>query len=443
MSIDKKIWEAFFNSLIETLETSRDKIIAPGQTFSAISPEAVFTVGNAIYRLQEPLFQNYADISEKLTDDNTLTEKASKQYVERTLEIIFHNIVTDHTNRSLGNADKYLEKLIGNITGRIRNWIYIKPLEGRWLDNGITLSLGNTSLLNKDAEELKHLQENYIDFVKKSEAIQDNLKSDWITYISAPFKFEGEFTYITAAVMAADPDFAIESGKLEAQRFLSTICLFQYLVLPDPNQIFIGMPSLSSLSSYPPAIALAPIDNNPAFSLEAPKHYDFNFKFNKSALEDMRMFGWERLEAIWAKDKHSEWEKILLNSAVWLGAGIADSDYATAFVRFTTVLEMLVCDKEITESITNKFAERTAFVLSEKSEKREYIWRKLKDLYSIRSKMLHSGSYDIEKDNLEAIRFYAIDCYQRLLKWPDEMRKKEEIISWCNKKKFESAEIKT
>lgn len=94
----------------------------------------------------------------------------------------------------------------------------------------------------------------------------------------------------------------------------------------------------------------------------------------------------------------------VMRCAEWTGEAIGDPNAASAFVKAATALEVLFSADEkgvITRSIMAQIAESCAFLLGVSAANAAEIERKVKDLYSIRSAIVHSGKDSVRREDLD------------------------------------------
>jgi len=133
----------------------------------------------------------------------------------------------------------------------------------------------------------------------------------------------------------------------------------------------------------------------------------------------------------------SEIEKRISTAIRWIGTAMEDDYDCDKFFKFSVALECLLTNRS--EEITTPLAERCAFILSDDKEKRIDVFKRIKDLYGIRSKIAHEGQIEIENNNLEYIMWASISC---LLTICDNMNKYkwydfDDLVKWVQEKKFE------
>lgn len=148
--------------------------------------------------------------------------------------------------------------------------------------------------------------------------------------------------------------------------------------------------------------------------------------------------GNERLWNLLRVQSHSEIERRLLLAIEWIGKGIYDLDSTKSFVQYIFALEAILQKQDrvlIQPSIVSQIAETAAFLLAEDYEKRCEIEKLVKDLYGVRSAIVHSGKNEVQSKSLEDALWLA----RSITRWflmKSEIRTSDEILEFVKKKKY-------
>jgi len=137
------------------------------------------------------------------------------------------------------------------------------------------------------------------------------------------------------------------------------------------------------------------------------------FEFSKASV----LPGFQRASQLLIKPNLSKLEDKLLASLQWAGRASVNSRREEAFLLFAIALEGLVLTDEKNE-VTEKIATRGARLVV-KPEKRRKAYDDLKDLYQIRSRIVHSGHFEVSTGELEQIGFFAKAAILIILANPD------------------------
>jgi Apea-like HEPN len=156
------------------------------------------------------------------------------------------------------------------------------------------------------------------------------------------------------------------------------------------------------------------------------------FSFN---LPQLVGTGFERVSGILAKPEkdRTQIEDKLLSALQWAGRASVDPRTEESFLLYAIALESLLMELEGADrsEITEKLALRGAHLIAGNLKSRMIVYHDLKRLYSIRSKVVHSGSVDVGEAQLSEIRYYARLALLTTLTAPSfsVLTSKEELVS--------------
>lgn len=96
----------------------------------------------------------------------------------------------------------------------------------------------------------------------------------------------------------------------------------------------------------------------------------------------------------------------------WMTRARRSEDMAQRFLFFFTALEALFSDNDKNAPITDTIARNIASIIS-KQKSRHEVAKRVKDLYAIRSQLVHSGKREVSSADCNQIQYYAeIVCLQ-------------------------------
>jgi len=141
-----------------------------------------------------------------------------------------------------------------------------------------------------------------------------------------------------------------------------------------------------------------------------------------------------RISKILAADKPAEIEKRILASIQWASRAEVElrERREEAFLHYAIALESIVLGGKHNVELTYQLSMRTALLAGDTPEKREEIKKEMRDLYDIRSRIVHSGLYEVTDADVRNIRSLAVNCILRILsKEPFiSMTKEDQIDDW-------------
>ena len=148
-----------------------------------------------------------------------------------------------------------------------------------------------------------------------------------------------------------------------------------------------------------------------------------------------RNLGFSKIADLLAR-KRNRLDDRIIAAIQWAGKATVESRKEEAFLLYAISLESLVLLENEKEELTYRLRTRVAHLLGKDLEGRKIISENVRDLYDIRSKIVHSGSYQVTDANLSLIRFYSKSCILHIFN--DEpfssMNSIVSLVQWFNEK---------
>lgn len=154
--------------------------------------------------------------------------------------------------------------------------------------------------------------------------------------------------------------------------------------------------------------------------------------FSEIDPETAKKLGFCRVSEILAKDNRSEVEERILAALQWAGRATVDKRPEEAFLHYAIALECATLGRKDNVELTYRLSMRTALLVGNTPDDRLEIKKKVRDLYDIRSKIVHSGHYEVADSDLSLIRYYAKRCIIRILTEKPflSMEKEKDLNAW-------------
>lgn len=292
-----------------------------------------------------------------------------------------------------------------------KNYFILEPIWGIKSNSGHPLDLGDFTIYH----QVFHRQ-NLRELGNTFDGIQANLFWDHLksTHI------------IGILVMASD----LQEAKTQArQRFDDFECLVLFLLGADARkyQIHIGPDQPDDANAQ-----LIYTDDKVTSSFIA----DFGHKpYDIEQLKDECITFWQTMP----KQNKSDIEKRIFNAAIWIGKAIKDPDRRRSFFQLIIALEnhfQYDPKEHVRAGITQQLAEYIGFILGHNTEERMEMYRKVKELYRLRSDLVHGRIVEINmaiwQQTLEIARECADWCFQHRAQY-NSIRA---IHKWIEESKF-------
>lgn len=129
-------------------------------------------------------------------------------------------------------------------------------------------------------------------------------------------------------------------------------------------------------------------------------------------------------------------DQLLLSSVQWAGRATVEPRREEAFLLFAIAHESIILPSSEPRELSYRLRIRTAHLLGKTLEKRRKISKEVSDLYSLRSKIVHNGSYEITDDALARIRTLVKRVIRTVITNRDVARleKARELDQWFEDK---------
>lgn len=156
--------------------------------------------------------------------------------------------------------------------------------------------------------------------------------------------------------------------------------------------------------------------------------------FSLKALEEnenRKAFGFSEVLFLLSKDKN-EVEEGLLTAIQWAGKALVNEKREMAFLMFAISLDSLLIPEEYTNSIGKKMGKRISNLIGMNEKRKSEIINEWAKLYSVRSRIVHEGCFEVTDKDLQSIRYYSVVCILHFLK--DKIiasfTNMDELIQW-------------
>jgi len=431
------LWNEFISALLSEAEREEEPS-KPGPVIVVGRPLVYFEHARRTIHLRGELASAYGRVAESLAREPEIEQVASLPQVRRALHPAIGKVITDHEGSTLGAPDAYIDRTRNEILKRVSDWEVVAPVTGVLLREDVVLQLGSARLIAAASKAGGELKARITDSVNKNTVVNEETKTRYGKMLEAPLDGSLSQTCAVAVVKAADGEAALALGLSLIRELVSALRTFRFAIDEQLFQAPMGMPPDASIWLFP-----ASAFSNSGYwatGFTAGSQQGLPFVVDSTTLDRTSELGWHRLGDIWQKgDASSGWEKTLRSAANWIGLGLADPEPSVAFVKFATVLEMLLCQNEGEERLSSLLAERLAFVLRDDPGYREAIWRRAKQLYGIRSRVVHAGVAAVDDEAFREIRWFAIECFFSLMVKLAQIDSSDALRDFCIKRRFEAA----
>jgi hypothetical protein len=412
----------------------KDTSLSEGLKRNHIFLQRSYGKNNALLGWNRPAFQDA--ISAVQTVHPSISEKTVAKYLRKMMVALFeqHNVSNeadpeihahlDSIFPTLANSaiEEEINKLLDLLKNEVKQYTIYVPLDGVELKiNEITI--GQSVIRRTDGSDFI----NEISELRIDDEQRNNIKQ--------PYERSGAFIEVEV-----EGDFALarEKALLEAQQVVDILNLFvascghrfvgyQKICLGGQpivqEQIFVGRtsrPTYDVHNQYPPQ-----------------RQYELSYQ----SMEDWITDGLQEIvqHVIKENSRSNTLSSKIQRSVSWYSRGVNADDIDKQFVSLAIALEILLVGNEGRDpkvswgSITQRLAERCAFLLGADTDERIDREKQVKELYGMRSKIVHEGN-PVSNENLILLDWIA---KQSILTFVQrQFPSWDEFLKWTKRQKY-------
>jgi len=142
--------------------------------------------------------------------------------------------------------------------------------------------------------------------------------------------------------------------------------------------------------------------------------------------------GFDYIIKLLNKNNLNKFEQALITAIQWAGRAVISSRREEAFLLYAIALESIILVDNPKTELSYRLRIRIAHLITEKPENRSEVVNIVKDLYDLRSKLVHDGKYEITDLDIDSMRSICIKCIKRLCVDPlfQEMTSPKNFSDW-------------
>lgn len=252
--------------------------------------------------------------------------------------------------------------------------------------------------------------------------IRELLKNQGLTTKEDYYKSEVEYyknkylnkLYSETITEANDNKAAVEKANIYLNRMMNIINFFSGVYkIYDLYSGFLRRPGKSGNPEFVHTHTFTKSYPKKAQTYSSIEHqYDIHYDVLKKHLplgKALRI-----VETVLLKDETNSLFERILTSLQWAGIALWEKKKEIAFTNYITALEALLLLDSHTE-LSYRLNLYASFIVGKNFKSRTEIFNKLKSLYEIRSKIVHTGVYEIDDDDLNSLKFLVINVVLAIL----------------------------
>jgi len=128
--------------------------------------------------------------------------------------------------------------------------------------------------------------------------------------------------------------------------------------------------------------------------------------------------GYQTVWGFTTKKNLNKFQKRIMLAVEWIGQSMADPSPPSAFIKAAIALEIIFTYNEkeiITPSIMHQISESIALILGSSVDERLKLEKRVKELYGLRSRIVHSGNKDINQADYKTLLEIARSVIRKIL----------------------------
>ena len=142
---------------------------------------------------------------------------------------------------------------------------------------------------------------------------------------------------------------------------------------------------------------------------------DFSLTELRRSSDSMVRRATRHLRALLKKENRNKVEEVTLRAVYWGGRATAEQTPEESFLFFTVALECLILPTGDNRELSYRLSQRVAQLLGRNTHQRRNLMERTKKLYGIRSKIVHSGHYEVNEEQYAEIYNIAKSTILKLL----------------------------
>jgi hypothetical protein len=368
----------------------------------------------------------------KLLIDTIDNESISPKAIETLYQKTILTTLDIHEKRRDKSFEQRLKIAIGelqsSLTTALTTFSVYYPVFGLALD-GLPIQVGNVLFCKFDGihleKFLRFLNEYEGDENEKAQrrSFADSIKQSEIFGKAAGLIEVKAFDNIAAKTLAAK-ELAL---TVDVINFFSDIIPYQkgHIYLPGNNErLKINVPIISN--GEKPSFTFGYEVAGPLMPFSFPQLLENNQK---------RSWGFSEIANLLAK-KRNGLEDRIISAVQWAGKATVEIKKEEAFLLYAISLESLILLDNEKEELGYRLRTRVAHLLGGDVESRTKISNKVRDLYTVRSQIVHSGSYQVTDADISLIRSYSKNCILHIVNNEpfSSMNSVNSLVQWFNEK---------
>ncbi len=376
---------------------------------------------------------------DEINKDDTIAEKVAGKTVEEAVSNVLSELKIAR-DASDATVDSRTKAMVKELRDSIRKLLVFLPVDGLSLGNMRQFTVGSVTFYPAASMTSRFkkimLQHSATDTSALDDRTRANRKRDREAFLKSLGELPGQCTAMAEVRLEADPkaaqDMAYGKVKLVADMLR---CFTSKL---QRHGFYPAIGTGSSLGSRETRSAVFYQDHSNASITWscAPGFGSYEIDPDRVKILESKL-AFRAIEAVLAKAQRqrTDSEKIITTAIKWIGNGVAAYDATDKVLCFCIALEVMMTGGERGD-IAERVAMRLALLLTSDRKRRDGIYRLAKDLYSLRSEVVHAGGASISSQNLMDLEAMAVSALVALAKNLRRWKTHDDFTKWVRQKQF-------
>ena len=392
------------------------------------SPYWFFQQGEGGVFLPSATYKEFVQIRNELMDSFSHADDLSRSAVESVLREAIFEVLDIQKQRDPNlpvRLDGAMERLCTFLERRPQDyecWAEVGGLDNTSLPGSfgsVRFNIFDTDQIQKIKKiiQTKHTR----DRTDELEYIEDELKKSLLGRPTAVVK-----------VTAFDAKAAIALAERRIRATVECLNFFSDMIPYNDGWIFLPtkqeMPGSNSMR-----LAVADDGSIKASGSDDEPVGRFSFAALRERTEGMVTVAVNRVDSL-LTEQRDKVEELILTAVRWAGRATVAKTREESFLLFAIALECLVLPTQ-SDELTYRLSQRVARLLGEDVDTRVKLAKRTKELYGIRSKVVHSGHYEVTEVECNEVRTIAKNVILKLLTNSnvEQCRKPKELHEYFEK----------
>ena len=231
---------------------------------------------------------------------------------------------------------------------------------------------------------------------------------------------------------------AAQIVALNRLRLVLDILNFFSNMVPNHPRAWVYLPG--DLEPYPFQALILNKDDGASFSLPSQRIGPLMELSILRIIESDTKYriGFAYINSLLRKNNPNKFDQVLITAIHWAGRAVVAKRREESFLLYAIALESIILSDNPDTELSYRLRIRIALLLASGLERRLEIHNTVRDLYTLRSKLVHDGRYEITDLELESMRAIARSCLTLLCIDPKfhTMRSPKDFGDWFEKQVF-------